>query len=96
MSITIHPEYGGAPVLVKFEGTREDLTGGEYLGITARPELLECGDIITCVSTPSGDGYYYDPELLIEGASCVKVSELGGDAPVWQFLNRKAPGAPGR
>ena len=94
MSITIHPEYGGEPVRIPFQGAREDLTGGEYLGETARPELLECGDIVTCVETPSVPyGYYYDPELLIEGASCVKVGELGGDRPVWQFLNRKAPGA---
>lgn len=86
---TIHETYAptDAP-LVPFEGTREELTGGEYLGHYARPEIAVPGHIVTAVEVDRGSddffpsvNYFYDPELRIEGQSFVYVSDgscLGG------------------
>lgn len=97
---TIHETYGpGSPVA--FEGTRAELTGGEYLGSTAQPDLFKAGDIVTGTWGPDGGGYYYyDPELRIDGNSVVRSPGVGGTW-YWRtveraggFLDAPAPTTP--
>lgn len=89
---TIHAEYGGSPPRpVRFEGERDELQPGAFLGFSARPELMRAGDIITGVSTPGrGCAYYYDPRLYIEGDSFVRLASYAGSAGAgWQWVNRR-------
>lgn len=89
---TIHAEYGGVPVLVPFEGTRDELEPGTFLGYRARPELMVAGDIVTGVSTGQGQGtaYYYDPRLLIEGSSFVRTEAYAHSSErSWLWVNRR-------
>lgn len=87
-----HPAYGErAPE--RFEGTRDELVGGELLGGTARPELMLPGDVIVFVREGDASAfhighYYYDPALCIDGHHFVKVSSELGSA--WQRIRRSA------
>ncbi len=72
--------------LEPYDGTRCDMSGGEYLGRTARPDLIEAGDIVTVVE---GGHNYYDPELLIPGASYVRTNALATQmCIVWTKIRR--------
>lgn len=88
----IHEAYADVNPDETYQGTYEDLKGGEYLGRNARPGLINPGGIVTAVTDPSeewGAGpsrYYFDPGLRIEGTSYVRLPE--SNLRAWSQVDR--------
>lgn len=89
MSHHIHKAYDPRQILEPFAGTFKELRGGEYLGPTAQPHIMQSGAIITSVYSYNDDGhgshigYYYDPKLLIKGTSYVWAKFSNADKNTW-------------
>lgn len=87
--VTIHEAYADVNPDDTYQGTYEDLKGGEYLGRDSRPGLINPGGIVTAVPDPEEWGalrYYFDPGLLIEGTSYVRLPE--SDLRPWSQVDR--------
>lgn len=78
----------------RFNGTREELKPGAFLGYSARPDLMVAGDVITAEDLLFTWGdyerskYFYDPELRIAEAVKDSSSFVRSQSGQWLTIRR--------